>query len=173
MPVLGRAHEIVMTKAQLIYKDLPAGSQIIAVILRVQTLFGRCLLDLLSVFIQARQKKRRFSKTLVHPGDGIGHNLFIGMPEMRMPIDIVNGGGEVVFFTHEINATPSENEVRSHSLPTLFKWIGVLMELKRRHDSLMGQPATDKGKKKSVKWPGNHGGEINALPVKSQRLYRP
>ena len=56
MPVLGRAHEIVMTKAQLIYKDLPAGSQIIAVILRVQTLFGRCLLDLLSVFIQARQK---------------------------------------------------------------------------------------------------------------------
>ena len=54
MPVLGRAHEIVMTKAQLIYKDLPAGSQIIAVILRVQTLFGRCLLHLLAVFIQAR-----------------------------------------------------------------------------------------------------------------------
>src|SRR5262249_5020956 len=52
------------------------------------------------VFIQAGQEKRFLSETPPGPRDNVSKDFLVGMPEMWIPIDIINRGRDVKALAH-------------------------------------------------------------------------
>ena len=91
MPLLRRANKIIIGKPQNANKGLPAISQFVTVTLAFLALFHCSLLDFLSMFIQSSKEISGFTKALMDSTNGIGDYFFVGMPQMRMPIHIIDG----------------------------------------------------------------------------------
>src|SRR6185437_2749194 len=95
MAWLGRANDIIRHRI----KSLPHGGE-----LRRRAIcqklrrggFARCrLLHLLAMLVHARDEKRVIAIEALEARDCIGRDPFIGMADMRRPIGIGNGSGDV------------------------------------------------------------------------------
>src|SRR6266516_7616584 len=97
---LGSADEIVVGQIEFSGNLLPERSHFVAV--RLGTFAGaECgLLHLLPVLIQASQKKNIVAQAAVGAGDDIGNDLFVGVAEMRLAVDVVNRCRDVKPFSH-------------------------------------------------------------------------
>ena len=58
------------------------------------------LLDLLAVLVEAGQVKHLLTQTMPRARDNVGDDFLISMPEMRLAVDVINGGGDVEFLAH-------------------------------------------------------------------------
>jgi hypothetical protein len=56
----------------------------------------------LSVLIDAGQKIRWPVESPVIPGDDVGQNFFVGMPDMRFAVGVINRGGDEVFHARSV-----------------------------------------------------------------------
>ena len=101
MARLGRADEIVVGQLR-VCGELPPQDrrQFIAICLRRFAFGFSGLLDLLPVLVQAGQEKDLLPKAALGTGDHVGDDLFIGMAEVRLAIDVVNRGRDVKSFAH-------------------------------------------------------------------------
>ena len=97
---LGGADEIVVGQFEFLRKRLPVNRQFVAVSLRRFALGLRGLLDLLAVFVQPGQEKGFLTQAATRPRDDVGHDLLVGMAEMRLAVDVINRGGDVKPFAH-------------------------------------------------------------------------
>ena len=79
---------------------LPIGGEIIAVGLGCFTIGLRGLLDFLAVFIETGKIENFLPETPARAGDYVGDDLFVGVAEVRLAVDVVNGGGDVKRFAH-------------------------------------------------------------------------
>ena len=59
------------------------------------------LLDLLAVFIEAGQEKNLLTQAAPRPRDDVGDDFLVGMAEVRLAVDVINGGGDVKLFVHQ------------------------------------------------------------------------
>ena len=100
MPRFGGADEIVVGQLQFGGKRLPDGRQIIAIRLRAFPFGHRRLLDFLAMFVQAGQEERLLAQAAMRPCNHISNNLLVGVAEVRLPVDVVNGGRDVKAFAH-------------------------------------------------------------------------
>src|SRR5580765_1655073 len=100
VPLFSRSNEVIIRKLQLCGKSLPGRRQIITIDLRFLA-FGHCgLLDLLPMLVQTREKECFLSETSPCPRNDVGNHFFVGMPQVRLAIDIINGGGDIKPFAH-------------------------------------------------------------------------
>jgi hypothetical protein len=101
---LGGADEIVVGQLEFPGEGLPVGGEGVAVFLRV-LLFGlRGLLDLLTVFVQAREEEDFLPEAAARPGDDVRDDFLVGVPDMRLAVDIINGRGDVKTLAHRTNS---------------------------------------------------------------------
>src|SRR6266498_820345 len=96
----GRSDEVVVSQAEFRGEALPILRQFIAIRLRVLIQLLGSLLHLLAVLIQAGQKKNFLVQAAMSAGHDVGQNLLVSMAQMRLAIDVVNGGGDKKRFTH-------------------------------------------------------------------------
>jgi len=54
------------------------------------------------VLIHASQKKNIVAQAALGPGDDIGYDLFVGVAEMRLAVDVVNRCCDVKPFAHAL-----------------------------------------------------------------------
>jgi len=79
---------------------LPRHRQPVAILLRILPFRLRGELDLLPVLVQAGEEKDRFAQAASGAGDHIGDDLFVGMAQMGLAIDVINGGSHIKTFAH-------------------------------------------------------------------------
>ncbi len=98
--IVGGAHKTVVGNPHLRPERLKAGSDGVHKFLGGLALFFCGLHDFVAVLVRAGQKQRVLSLELVKTGQGIRHHRGIGMPQMGIGIDVVNGrGNEKAFHT--------------------------------------------------------------------------
>ncbi len=79
-------------------------------------LFGlRRLLDFLAVFVEAGQEKNFLTQAAPCARDDVGNDLLISMAEVRLPVDVINRGGDVKPFAHRTHSV-AHKEVKAISL---------------------------------------------------------
>ncbi len=100
MSLLGGADEVVMGKPESHGQFPPLEGEGIAIGLGITAFGGGGLLDLLSVFVQTGEKEDGFAEAAMRAGDDIGDHLFVGVPEMRRPVGVIDGGGQIEPFAH-------------------------------------------------------------------------
>src|ERR1051326_4775828 len=94
VPWLSGADEIVVGQLELCGEALPDGGQFITILLRLLAFGESSLLHFLAVLIQTGQKENFQAKTAAGTRNNIGHDLLVSVAEVRLAIDIVNGGRE-------------------------------------------------------------------------------
>jgi len=97
---LRRAHKIIIGELQFLCESLPVHRKFIAIVLRRFALRKSNLLHLLAVLVQTRQEKYLLAEAPPRPGDDVCSDLFIGMAEVRLAVDVINRGGDVKPFAH-------------------------------------------------------------------------
>jgi hypothetical protein len=60
-------------------------------------------LNLLTVFVGAGQKPGIVAQHAVAPGDCVADDGGVGVPNVRMRIDVVDGGRDVKLFAHDFD----------------------------------------------------------------------
>jgi hypothetical protein len=113
--VFGGANEIVIRELEAGGETFPVLGEVVAVLLRVFALGVGGLLDLLAVFVKAREEKGLSAEGGLDAGDDVRNHLFIGMPEVGLPIYVVDGSGDVEPFRHP-GATVKDGTFKSNSL---------------------------------------------------------
>jgi hypothetical protein len=81
-------------------KFLPVRRQIIAILLDRFAFLLRRLLHLLPVLIQAGEEKHLLAQAAARARDHVGHNLFVGMPKVRLPVHVIDGCRYVICLAH-------------------------------------------------------------------------
>ena len=95
VPRLGRADEIVVGDAELRQQSAEGRAGFVDVLLgRDAELLGGHL-NLLAVLVHAREEIHLVAHHPAEPGNDVSQHLFIGVAEVRGPIYVVDGGGEV------------------------------------------------------------------------------
>src|SRR5258705_767618 len=112
-----RANEVVDGKIESFAKDAPVRSQFIAISLRLFSFLDCRLLDLLAVLVKTCQEKYVLTQAAARPGDHVGNDLLVGVPEMRLAVDVVNGRRDVIPFRHLPSAWPSEGALATGQTP--------------------------------------------------------
>src|SRR5439155_2438233 len=100
MARLRSADKVVVGKIQPFRKRLPGRGQFVAIRLRFFPAVQRGLLDFLAVFIEAGEKKNILAETAMNPGDHVRDDFFVGMAEVGLAVDVVNGGRQIKAFRH-------------------------------------------------------------------------
>ena len=100
MAFVGRANEVVDAQIEGVWKFTPFDGQLIAVGLRGLTLGTGGLLDLLTVFVEAGEEEDLVTERLLGSGEHIGHDLFVGMAQVGLAVEVINCGCEIEFFRH-------------------------------------------------------------------------
>ena len=100
MARLGRAHEIVVGQLQFRRKRLPDHRQVIAIRLRRLPFRLRRLLHLLPVLVQPRQEEYLLSQAPPRPGDDVRHDFLVGVAQVRLAIDVIDGGRDIKSLAH-------------------------------------------------------------------------
>src|SRR3954462_13265226 len=95
MARFGGANEIIDREVELLDERAPIFGESIAIFLRRFAVAKRGLLDFLAMFIEASEKENVIAQTALAAGNHIRDDLFIGMPQMWLPIEIINGGRDV------------------------------------------------------------------------------
>ena len=98
--LLGSADEIVVGKLEACGEAFPIARQVVAVLLRIFAFRLGSLLDLLAVFIEASEEERLATESGFDAGDDIRNDLFVGMPEVGLAVDVIDGGRDVEPFGH-------------------------------------------------------------------------
>ena len=52
------------------------------------------------MFVEAGEEENFLAQTSPGARDHVGDNLFVGMTEVRLAVDVINGGGDVKRFAH-------------------------------------------------------------------------
>ena len=81
-------------------ESFPGGCQIVAVLLRLLTLREGRLLYLLTMLVQPGEKKGFLPKAAPGSRDNVRYDFLVRMAEMRLAVDIINGGCDVEPFAH-------------------------------------------------------------------------
>ena len=97
---IGGADKIVVGQLQFFGERPPVRRQFVTILLRRFALGDSRLLNLLAVFIQTGQEKNIQAETAARPRDDVGDDFLVGMAEVRLAVDVVNGGGDVKLFVH-------------------------------------------------------------------------
>ena len=107
----GGADEIVVGQFEFLRERLPIRGESVAVSLRRFAIGLGGLLDFLAVFIKAGEEKNFLSKTAPGAGDDVGDDLFVGVAEMRLPVDVIDRGGDIKRFTHPTDSVTEQDGV--------------------------------------------------------------
>ena len=81
-------------------KVFPALGHFIAIGLGRLALGGGDLPDFLAVFIQAGEKENLLAEAATGPGDGVGDDVFVRVAQVRLAVDVIDGGRDVEAFGH-------------------------------------------------------------------------
>ncbi len=103
VPRLGGADEIIIRQVERLRERHPVGRKRVAISLRVLLFRQGRLLHFLAVLVEAREKEDLLTQAAPRPCDDVGNNLLVGMPQMRLPVDVINRGGDVKPFAHVSN----------------------------------------------------------------------
>ena len=109
MPWLAGANKVVIGQPQPAGKGLPSCRQAVAVILRIETFRRRRLLHFLAVFVDPRQKKNFFAEASAGANHHVGNHFLIGVPQVRLSVDVVDGRRDVKSFAHPSVSLPHES----------------------------------------------------------------
>ena len=72
----------------------------VAVGLGIEVMVQGGLFDFLAVFIEAGEEEDFFAEALVGACDDVGDDFLVGMAEVRLTVDVIDGGGDVEPFGH-------------------------------------------------------------------------
>jgi hypothetical protein len=100
VPRLGGANEVVVGELQRPRELPPVVRQPVAIRLRILAFALRDLLDLLPMFIEARQKERVVAEAALRACDHIRGDFFIGMAQVGLAVDVIDRGRDVEPFAH-------------------------------------------------------------------------
>ena len=100
VPRFRGADEIIDGELERAGEVLPILGEFIAVGLRGLAFLVRDLLHLLPVLIEAGEEEYVFTHTAPGARDHVADDLLVGMPEVRLAVDVVDGGGDVVTLAH-------------------------------------------------------------------------
>src|SRR5258708_25975746 len=100
VPRLGGADKVVIGQLKLICKGRTDSGQIIAISLRGATLGNGGLLHLLTMLVEAGEKECFLAHAAARACDDVGNDLFVGMAQVWLTVDVINGGGDVKTFIH-------------------------------------------------------------------------
>ena len=100
MARFGRTDEIVVGQFQFFCKRFPIRCQLVAISLR-SFAFSECgLLDFLSVFVEAGEKKNLLAEAAARTRADIRNDFFVGVAEMRLAVHVINRGRDKKAFAH-------------------------------------------------------------------------
>ena len=102
VPGAGSADKIVVGEFELLRKRLPIGGETVAVILGRFAIGLRGLLYFLAVFVETGKIENFLPETATGAGNHVSDDLLVGVAEVRLAIDIINGGGDVKRFAHPV-----------------------------------------------------------------------
>src|SRR5829696_5658585 len=105
---VGRANEIIEREVELTGKGAPVRCELITIILGLLSLLQRCLLHFLSVLIEPREKKDVVVQAAMPPRDHVRDDFLIRVPQVRLPVDVINRSGDVIAFTHPASVWRSQ-----------------------------------------------------------------
>ena len=95
MPLLGRADEIVVADVELLPQLVMLGHDAVGQLDREDPFLRRGALDLLAVLVRAGEEP----DVVAHPppvaGDDVGDDVLVHVPDVRVVVDVVDGGGDV------------------------------------------------------------------------------
>ena len=97
---LGGADKIVVGQLEPLGEGQPVGGDGIAIFLWILFLGQGGLLDLLAMLVQAGQEENLLAEAAAGPRDDIRDDLFIGMSDVGLPVDVVNRRRDIKPFAH-------------------------------------------------------------------------
>ena len=92
---VGGADEAVVGDAEPFPQLLEAHDGFIRLLLRGNSPFGRCLFDLLPMFVGAGQEEGIHIQRTVVARQNVGQDRGVGMTDVRLVVDVVNRGGYI------------------------------------------------------------------------------
>ena len=100
MPGLRGADEIIVGQPEPGGEGHPVRGQLIAILLRHFVLGESSLLDFLAVLVEAGEEENFFAEQPVRARDDVGDDLLVGVAEVRLAVEVINGGRDVEQFVH-------------------------------------------------------------------------
>ena len=100
MPRFGGANKIIIGQFQFCREGFPTRRQVVAIGLRGFPFGEGCLLDFLTVLIQAGQEESLLSQAPARSRNHVCDKLFVSVAQVRLAVDIVNGGSDVKALAH-------------------------------------------------------------------------
>ena len=101
---LGGADEAVVGNVQGVVHCLERSRHFLGEFLRRHTALARRLRHFQAMFVGAGQEEDVAAPEALEAGDGVGRDRLIGMADMRPPVGIGDGGGDVERVAHRVSA---------------------------------------------------------------------
>ena len=89
-----------MDKLEAGGEAFPIERQVVAILLRIFAFRLGSLLDLLAVFVESGEEERLATESGFDAGDDIRNDLFVGVPEVGLAVDVIDGSRDVEPFGH-------------------------------------------------------------------------